>query len=227
MNTHDLRESRRAAGLTQVELARKLGKSQGYVSLLERGQRRPSTSLAKRLARVLRLPPTALPFEPGRRRRDDWPVTSLATLGYPGFEYLGARHTPANPAEVLLQTLATERVDPRLAEAMPWLLLRFSDFDRDRTVTLARDRNIQNRLGFVVALAKTLAERDPAYAGRLPELNEFLSALEPVRLAREDDLGQRLKSERLRKWIKQNRSEAARHWNLLTDLKAEHLSYAN
>jgi transcriptional regulator with XRE-family HTH domain len=231
MNASSLRESRLAAGLTQVQLAKKVGKSQGYVSLLERGQRRPSAPLARRLAKVLRLPPTALPLEVGRRGLDqggdDRVAKNLATLGYPGFAYLGHSRTLANPAEVLLRTLAAERVDPRLMEATPWLLLCFSDFDRDRTVMLARSYNIQNRLGFVVALAKSVAESNPAYSGRLFELNEFSSALEPFRLAREDDLGRQFKSERLRRWVKENRSEAAEHWNLLTDLAPQHLAYSN
>ncbi len=227
----DLRESRLAAGLTQVQLAEKIRKSQAYVSLLERGKRRPSASLAKRLATVLRLPPTVLPFEVGTRRLDrggeDWVAKSLAALGYPGFAYLGDSRTLANPAEVLLRTLATERVDARLVEATPWLLLCLSDFDRERTVTLARSYNIQNRLGFVVDLAKSVAETDPTYSCRLSELNEFLSALEPFRLAKEDDLGQQFRSARLRRAVKESRSEAAAHWNLLTDLGPQHLAYAN
>jgi len=230
MNASTLRESRRAAGLTQVQLARKVRMSQGYVSLLERGRRRPSASLARRLARVLSLPPTALPLEVSGqgmdRGADDRVAKNLAALGYPGFVYLGQSRTLVNPAEVLLRTLAVERVDPRLLEALPWLLLCFGDVDCERTVMLARSLNIQNRLGFVVALAKEVAEGNPTYSGRLSELNELLSALEPFRLAREDDLGTQFKSERLRKWVRKNRSEAAQHWNLLTDLGPRHLAYA-
>jgi len=231
MNAPNLRKSRLAAGLTQVQLAKKVGKSQGYVSLLEQGQRRPSASLARRIARVLRLPPTALPLEVGKRDldqgADDRVAKNLATLGYPGFAYLGQSRTVVNPAEVLLRTLAADRVDPRLIEATPWLLLCFSDFDCDRTVMLARSYNIQNRLGFVVALAKSVAESDPAYSARLSELNALSSALEPFRLAREDDLGGQFKTERLRRWVRDNRSEAAEHWNLLTDLRPQHLAYPN
>jgi transcriptional regulator with XRE-family HTH domain len=231
VNASSLRESRLAAGLTQVQLAKKVGKSQGYVSLLEQGQRSPSASLVKRLARVLRLPPTALPIEVGRRGMDrggsDKLAKNLAALGYPGFAYLGHSRTLVNPAEVLLRTLAVERVDPRLIEATPWLLLCFSDFDCDRTVVLARTYNIQNRLGFVVALAISVAESNPAYSGRLSELNELSSALEPFRLAREDDFGGQFKTERLRRWVRENRSEAAEHWNLLTDLGPQHLAYSN
>lgn len=160
------------------------------------------------------------------RGADERVARSLAALGYPGFAYLGQSRTLVNPAEVLLRTLAVERVDPRLLEALPWLLLCFGDVDCERIVMLARGYNIQNRLGFVVALAKEVAESNPAYSGRLSELNELLSALERFRLAREDDLGTQFKSERLRKWIRENRSESAVHWNLLTDLGPRHLAYA-
>ena len=231
MKAAQLRASRRAVGLTQAQLAGKLGTSQAYVSLLERGLRSPSRSLAERLARVLKLPPTARPLRVGKRGlvplRADRAARSLATLGYPGFAYLGRSRVLPNPAEVLLRTLAADRVDARLAEAMPWLLLRFGDFDRERTVTLAHRHSLQNRLGFVVALAKELAESDPELAGRLPELDALLVALEPLRLAKEDDLGHAASSERLRQWVKEHRSEAAAHWNVLTDLAAGHLAYVS
>ena len=226
-----LRAFRLAAGLTQAQLARRLGKSQGYVSLLERGLRQPSNSLAGRLAKVLDLPPTARPLRLDKRGLHpadaDWVARSLANLGYPGFAYLGKPDALINPTEVLLKTLAAGRVQSRFAEALPWLLLRYQDFDQKRTVTLAHQHSLQNRLGFVVALAKDVAERKPDYSPRLPELDGLLSSLEPLRLAREDDLGQPLKSDRLRKWVRENRSEAAAHWNVLTDLKTEHLAYAS
>jgi transcriptional regulator with XRE-family HTH domain len=231
MKATQLKESRLATGLTQAQLAKKLGKSQGYVSLVERGLRSPSMSLAERLAKVLDLPPTARPLRVGKRHLGRFGTNraakSLAALGYSGFAYMGESRAPTNPTTVLLKTLASKRVDARLVEAMPWLLLRFSDFDRQQTVELAYRHGLQNRLGFVVALAKSVAERHAEYAHRLPELNKLLSSLEPLRLAREDDLGQPLRSERLREWIRDNRSEAAIHWNVLTDLGTEHLSYVN
>jgi len=231
MKATQLKKARRAAGLTQTQLANKLGKSQGYVSLLERGKRSPSMSLAKRLAKVLNLPPTARPLRVSKRgltRFDaDRTAKSLATLGYPGFAYLGSSDTPTNPAEVLLRTLAAQRVNARVVEAMPWLLLRFADFDQKETLEFAHLNSLQNRFGFVVSLARNVAEHKTEYAHRLPELNKLLSSLEPLRLAREDDLGQQFRSERLRDWVKQNRSEAAVHWNVLTDLGTGHLAYAN
>jgi hypothetical protein len=52
-------------------------------------------------------------------------------------------------------------------------------------------------------------------------------ALEQSRLAREETFGQGRASERLCDWLREERSDAAKHWNLLTDLKVEHLPYAS
>ena len=231
MTGSQLRQARRRAGFTQVELAAKLGRSQPYVSLLEKGRRRLSERVARRLARVLNMPPTTWPLNLSRvtvrRNPAEWIVDRLASLGYPGYAYRGRSESLTNPAEVLLRALATEPLDPRVAEAMPWLLLRFRGFERERLVRAARDLNVQNRLGFVVALARAVAENNPEYAGRASELDELESALEPYRLAREDDLGQRFRSGRLRAWVRENRWAGAAHWNLLTDLAPRHLPYAS
>jgi transcriptional regulator with XRE-family HTH domain len=223
--------ARLEAGLTQAGLAMKLGQSQGYVSLLENGRRTPSPTLARRLVKVLGMPPTALPFEvderASRRDRPEWIVKCLASLGYPGFAYLDRTRHSTNPAEVLLRALRAPRLEPRLVESLPWLLLGFTGFDRSPLVRTARALNLQNRLGFVVALARAVARRNPDYAHRLPELDRLAADLEPYRLACVDDLGQGFRSARLREWVRRNRSEAAVHWNLLTDLTPEHLPHVS
>src|SRR5204862_2965596 len=44
-------------------------------------------------------------------------------LGYPGFTHLRPRRWALkNPAEVLLAALAQDDLEPRLVEALPWLL---------------------------------------------------------------------------------------------------------
>ena len=60
----------------------------------------------------------------------------------------------------------------------------------------------------------------------LDELRRFEELLEPSRLAREDTYGRKETSKRMREWLRSNRSREAGHWNLLTDLKVEHLPYA-
>jgi hypothetical protein len=131
-----------------------------------------------------------------------------------------------HPAEVLLAALAFDDLEPRLVEALPWLLLRHAGLDVARLVADAKARDLQNRLGFMVALARQVAERKKEFEERLPELRLMQGALERGRLAREETFGQGHPRERLREWLSRERSDAARYWNLLTDLKVEHLPYA-
>ena len=48
-----LKEARKAAGLTQVELSRKTGMSQQDISSIERGDRDPTASTLRKLADAL------------------------------------------------------------------------------------------------------------------------------------------------------------------------------
>ena len=219
------------AGLTQQDLARKLGSTQGYVSLLERGARTPSPSLTSRLVQLLNLPSTALHLDSGATAlsplHSDRAAKALGSLGYPGFAYLVRRRRRLNPVAVLLRALSPKTVDSRTLEALPWLLLHYEGFNQPHTVVAARDRCLQNRLGFVVALAKEVAENNADHSHRLAELDALLSALEPLRLANDDDFGKSEASLKMRRWVRKNRSKAAKHWNLLTDLTASHLNYAS
>lgn len=227
-----LKRARRARGLSQARLAEKLGTSQAYVSLLESGRRSPSDALARRLGDVLDLSPAARPVRvapAGLRGFDaDRAARELGALGYPGFRYLvpkPRKRGVRNPLEVLLRALATKRVDPRVLEALPWLLLRFPDLDTAQAVRLAHRENLQNRLGFVVALARAAAERHAEHRHCVPGLDRMLEALERFRLANEDDLGRRFRSDRFNEWVRERRTAAAQHWNVLTDLTAEHLAH--
>jgi hypothetical protein len=57
-------------------------------------------------------------------------------------------------------------------------------------------------------------------------LRDQEAALERSRLAREETLCHDSLTQAERRWLRSNRSEEARHWNLLTDLSPEHLSHA-
>jgi hypothetical protein len=167
------------------------------------------------------LPPTVLPVA------GDLPASGLAaqlgTLGYPRFAHLQAR-VPANPAAVLLAALAQDHLEARVAEALPWLVLTFPDLDWDVVLTRAKLRNLQNRLGFVVSLARARAERE----GRretADALRHVEDRLEESRLAREDAFGQTALMPSERRWLRETRSAEAAHWNLLSDLSAEQLRY--
>jgi len=56
-----LKEAREKAEWTQAKLARRLGVTQAYVSLMESGKRRVPPHVAHGLTRLLHLSPTMLP----------------------------------------------------------------------------------------------------------------------------------------------------------------------
>jgi transcriptional regulator with XRE-family HTH domain len=229
MTGESLRTSRREAGWTQRRLAARLSVSQEYVSLMERGRRPVPDNLARAVTRLLRLPATALPLPGsavGEAAAESWVEHALTRLGYPGFAYRGKPGPKRNPTEVLHRALARDRLDPRLVEALPWLLLRFEGFDYEALAVPAKLRDLQNRLGFTIALAREVAEQDPQWRHRAGELRRLEELLEPSRLAREDTYGGTVGSDRMRDWLRKHRSKAAEHWNVLTDLKTEHLPYA-
>jgi hypothetical protein len=150
----------------------------------------------------------------------------LAGLGYPGFSYLRG-HRKRNPAEVLLRGLAQHDMEPRLTEALPWVVLRYTDLDWDWLVRAVKDLNLQNRLGFVTTLALRVAQSRNSANSKVEVLEKEKQLLEEARLAKEDTLAHEAMPNSEREWIKQYRSDDARHWNLLTDLSPEHLKYAN
>jgi hypothetical protein len=150
----------------------------------------------------------------------------LARLGYPGFAYRKKPGKLHNPGELLLMALSLDDLDPRLAEALPWLLVNFEGLDFQDLVQRAKVKDLQNRLGFTVALAEKVAERNAAFKRNHRELHKTREVLERSRLAREDTYGRKETGERMKAWLQENRSPEAEHWNLLTDLRVEHLPYA-
>jgi hypothetical protein len=96
----------------------------------------------------------------------------------------------------------------------------------DWLVDRAKRSDVQNRLGFVVGLARELAERrkDSDASSRLRNQE---TRLERSLLAREDTLGRESMTQVERAWLRDNRSEEAKRWRLMTDLRVEHLPYAS
>jgi transcriptional regulator with XRE-family HTH domain len=160
-----------------------------------------------------------------QRQQNDMLARDLGRLGYPGFAYMRGGWLK-NPGEVLLTALAQQNLDSRLAEALPWLVLHYSDVDSDWLVTQARLLNLTNRLGFVVDLARRVLERSnetnsPRYQG----LTHLAETLRSGRLAIEDTFDQESLTETERNWLRANRPPEAQFWNLLTNWQAEFLQY--
>ena len=116
-------------------------------------------------------------------------------------------------------------LEPRLSEALPWVAWRYPDLDWEWLVRKAKLHDLQNRLGFVVALARQVAERK-GQAATAEALAAAEQRLEPSRLVREDTLCRESMTQAERRWLRDRRSAQAQHWNLLTGLVPEHLSYA-
>ena len=225
MTGEQLRDARRRLGWTQQAAARHLGVSQAYVSMLESKRRRVPQSLLPKLVRHYRLAATALPavdvsdgpFDPQKL------AGALGALRYPGFAYLRHRTSRVNPASVLLQALRQSHLEPRLAMALPWLVFEYPDLDWNWLVQRAKLSDLQNRLGFVVALARQLAERHNQVE-KAVTLAHVEESLEHARLMREDTFCRDSLTEAERRWLRERRPADAQHWNLLTNVDAEHLA---
>ena len=217
MNVEQLKQARLRRGHTQQQAAARLGVTQAYFSMLENGGRKPSPELARKLMREYEVPPTVLPVSGGPFNvTPDFLARELASLGYPGFAHLRRGARKVNPAEFLLTALAQSNLEARVAEGLPWLVFRYPDMDFDWLVPQARVRNLQNRLGFAVTLARLASPND---ALQKPE-----GELADSKLVKEDSFCREL-NEPERRWLREHSSEQARQWNLLSDLTPEALRY--
>ncbi|HEX6467205.1 MAG TPA: helix-turn-helix transcriptional regulator [Terriglobales bacterium] len=223
-----LRVARKDKRWTQVKAADRLGVSQTYLSLLENGDRPIPAALAQKAVSLFSLPLSALPvtanvYGAHRETDQDELAEELAALGYPGYSYLQS-HKKRNPAEVLVKALSAENLDSRLIEALPWVVLKYPDLDWDWLLPVVKVHDLQNRLGFITSIARKLAEFEGKTKAALLAQRE--AAIERARMAREDTLCHESLSQAERQWLREHRTAEARHWNLLTDLAPQHLSYA-
>jgi transcriptional regulator with XRE-family HTH domain len=225
MTGADFKSARQASSWTQAQAAARLGVTQAYLSMVERGERAVSLELSSRAVKVLEVPATALPLAEYHARAHDagFFQTMLGSLGYPGFAYLrgSARQ---NPTEVLMEALDSDDLDSRVTEALAWLPLAYPHLNWDWLTANAKLRDRQNRLGFVVELARQAADK-----GGRSQLEQVLAArvamLEPSRLAKEDTLCRESMTRAERSWLREHRPKSAEHWNLLTDLTVEQLDH--
>jgi len=215
-----LRSARQTKSITQATLAARLGVSQGYVSLLETGNRSMSEGLQIKLAAVLDLGPTGLPLPSNvRPLPGDAVARALGALGCPGFAHQSARKA-MNPAQVLVGALLSPELDARLAEGLAWLLRQFADLDWLWLLPRAKQHDLQNRLGFLVELARSsaVAKRD---SERVETLGQWRDVLEKSRLDRDEPLSTAKVTDVERRWLLEHRSPEASRWRVLSALRPE------
>lgn len=216
MSLEHLKQARMHRGDNQQQTAERLGVTQPYYSMLERGMRKPSPRLARKLMRLYEVPPTVLPVSNAPLPvNPDFFARELASLGYPGFAHLQPVRK-VNPAEFLLTALAQNNLEARVAEGLPWLVAHYPEMDFDWLVPRTRMKNLQNRLGFTVTLARLVSGKDA--------LQEPERELADSKLQREDSFCREL-NEPERRWLREHRSEQAKDWNLLSDLRPDMLRY--
>ena len=231
MNGEKLREARLRMGWTQQQTAERLGVTQAYLSMVERGHRVLPAVVARKAVEILHASPTALPLGEvwtSLPSDSDKLRSELAGLGYPGFANVRGR-VRHNPAEVLLNALSKSELDTRVVEGLPWLAFTYADLDWDWAVQNAKLHDLQNRLGFVTTLASRFGASQSGSVStdepRSRRLKEYAAVLDRSRLVKEDTLCHDSLTEAERKWLRANRPPEAAHWNLLTDMKAENLPH--
>jgi transcriptional regulator with XRE-family HTH domain len=225
MTGAELKSARKSSLWTQAQAAVRLGVTQAYLSMVERGERAVSSELASRIVKIFEVSAMALPLSEyqTRVRNASFFQTMLGTLGYPGFAYLHGS-VRLNPVEVLMEALDSDDLDSRVTEALAWLPLAYPKLDWDWLTANAKLRDRQNRLGYVVELARQAAEK--AGSSELEtELAVRVARLEPSRLAKEDTLCKESMTHAERAWLREHRPKSAEHWNLLTDLTVEQLDH--
>ena len=117
-------------------------------------------------------------------------------------------------------------VDGRVVGALPWLLVRYPELRWDWLVRLVKQEDLQNRLGFLVSLARGLAEaRQDNKATAV--LRAWEQRLEPSRLLRSDSFSRSALTDAEHRWLASHCSLEAKHWNVLSTLSAETLRDAD
>ena len=119
---------------------------------------------------------------------------------------------------------AASAVEARVTDALPWMLLQYPNLDWPWVLRQAKAHDLQNRLGFVLSVARELAELR-GEANTADTLATCERMLEPSRLQREDTFRETM-SQVERRWLRLHRPSNAAHWNMLSTMTARELARA-
>jgi hypothetical protein len=104
------------------------------------------------------------------------------------------------------------------------VLLKYPDLDWAWLLREAKVDDLQNRLGFLVSVARQLAEfRGETETAK--KLTEQEQTLEGSRLLREGAFRESL-TDAERRWLREHRRPHAAHWNMLSTVNASELANA-
>ncbi len=226
MTRTNLQNVRKHRGWNQQQLASLLGVSQTLVSLWENGQRKVPASRLQQLRQLgMELNPTELPMRDETSLGEVDYAQELSNQGYPGFAHFRSGEPSWNPAQLLVEALSERNLDRRVAEALPWLVLRYSEMNWDWVRREAKLRNLQNRLGFTLLLARKLGvQKQEGEVAASLERQE--ASLRESLLAKEDTYCNEDMTQAERRWLQTMRSAEASTWNILSDLQPAYLTHA-
>lgn len=219
----NLKAFRLRAGLSQSDLARKAGTPQPRVAVMESAKdpTLPRLEWLGRIAGAIGVPVSDLLSERAMQeaespsslpKDEDNLAAHLKELGA-ALTGPSEKRRSFSPEAVVLGVL---RAVPssRMVECLPGLLLS-RDMDHGKLLTLAEERALVNRLGFVVDAAVTLAEenRDREKASRLRSLSKKLW-LERRKETEEFLMGEPPEDPEFRYWLKRKTPRAGKKWGV-------------
>jgi transcriptional regulator with XRE-family HTH domain len=226
MGCADLKTWRKQHGWNQQDLARLLGVSQALVSHWERGLRSLPPEWLPKLEKLgLEVDATKLPLIRDADVGGDTDFAQeLSNLGYPPYRYFRTGPPSWNPAQFLILALSQGDLDTRVAEGLSWVAYRFAHMNWDWVRREAKVRDLQNRLGFTLSVARKVAQArgEASVAAHLAQQEEVLRG---SLLAKEDTYSRDRMTPAERSWLMHHRSQEARDWHVLTDISMEHLPH--
>jgi transcriptional regulator with XRE-family HTH domain len=225
MTGANLRNIRKQQGWNQKEIALRLGVSQTLVSLWEQNERRLPTRRLHQLWQLgMKMDATELPMRNNLKSAKVNYAQELSNLGYPGFAHFQSGEPKWNPAQLLVKALSEHDLDRRVVEALPWLVLHYSEMNWDWVRREAKLLDLQNRLGFTLALARKLAVKKQQLdvANRLEQQEKALGG---SLLVKEDTYCYDGMTQSERRWLQTRRSPDATTWHVLSDLEPAYLTH--